>query len=427
MAVRMRTRLTKKAVEAVPVGDKDVVVWDTEIKGFGLKVTPAGRRSYFLYYRARSGQQRRPTIGVHGTLTTEQARQIARQWIAEVTMGADVSATRQAERKAASVADLCRLYVSNYAELHKKPRSVATDRANIENHILPLIGKMPLKDVRRADIERMLLAIREGKTARVLSARPRGRRVIRGGEGIANRVVALVSKMFSCAEGWDLVEGNPARGIRKFRENRKDRFLDIDEIGRLRDVLDSADRGKTESQFVVAVIRFLLLTGMRSGEALNLRWKEVDLSTECLRIADTKTGSRVIPLSSHALAIIQSLPRGTEDELVFQSSRPGRPLALAKPWYRIRAAAKISSDANIHALRHTFASWSVMGGQSLAQVGATLGHKSAQTTLRYADHRLEALREYSQQTGDLFARSTEIVKPLGHPSPVSALRLKDRR
>jgi integrase len=151
-----------------------------------------------------------------------------------------------------------------------------------------------------------------------------------------------------------------------------------------------------------------------------------ELFGRTLRIPDTKTGARVIPLSSHALAIIQSLPRGTEDEVVFQSSRPGRPVALAKPWYRIRAAAKISSDVNIHALRHTFASWSVMGGQSLAQVGATLGHKSAQTTLRYADHRLEALREYSQQTGDLFAGPKQYVKPVGHPRPVSASHLKDR-
>jgi integrase len=422
MAERMRTRLTKRVVETVPVGDKDVIVWDTEIRGFGVKVTPAGRRSYFLYYRAKSGQQRRPTIGVHGALTTDQARQIARQWTAEVTMGTDVSASRKAERKPTSVADLCTLYVSNYAELHKKPRSVATDRANIENHILPLLGKTPLKDVRRADIERMMLSIREGKTARVLSARPRGRRVIRGGEGIANRVVALVSKMFSCAAGWDLVEGNPARGIRKFRENRKDRFLDIEEVGRLIEVLDTADCAKTESQFVVAVIRFLLLTGMRSGEALNLKWEEVDFGTQCLRIADTKTGARVIPLSSHALAIIKSLPRGTHNELVFQSSRPGRPVALAKPWYRIRAAANIDSDVNIHALRHTFASWSVMGGQSLAQVGATLGHKSAQTTLRYADHRLEALRQYSQQTGDFFAGSKLDAMPIGNPNPKAADR-----
>ena len=402
------------------VGNKDVVVWDTEIKGFGVKVTPAGRRSYFLYYRARSGQQRRPTIGVHGALTTEQARQIARQWIAEVTLGTDVSASRKSERKAATIADLCNLYLRNYAELHKKPRSIATDRANIENHVLPLIGKMRLKDVRRADIERVLSAIREGQTARVLSARPRGRRVIRGGEGIANRVVALVSKMFSCAEGWDLVEQNPARGIRKFRENRKDRFLDIGEVGRLIEVLDTGNRAKTESPFAVAAIRFLLLTGMRSGEALNLKWKEVDFGTHSLRIADTKTGARVIPLSSHALAIIQSLPRGSDDELVFQSSRPGRPLALAKPWYRIRAAANIDCDVNIHALRHTYASWSVMSGQSLAQVGATLGHKLAQTTLRYADHRLEALREYSQQTGDLFAGSKQRVTPIGHPKSKSA-------
>jgi hypothetical protein len=266
----MKTRLTKRAVEAIPIGNKDVVAWDTELRGFGVKVTPAGRRSYFLYYRSRSGQQRRPTIGLHGALTTEQARQIARQWIAEVTLGTDVSADRRAERKAATVADLCILYLRSYAELHKKPRSVATDRANIENHVLPLIGKMRLKDVRRADIEHVLLAIREGKTARVRSARPRGRRVIRGGKGIANRVVALVSKMFSCAEGWELVDQNPARGVRKFRENRKDRFLDIDEVGRLIKVLDTPGRGKNESLFAVAAIRFLLLTGMRSGEALNL-------------------------------------------------------------------------------------------------------------------------------------------------------------
>jgi integrase len=420
----MKTRLTKRAVEAIPIGNKDVVAWDTELRGFGVKVTPAGRRSYFLYYRSKSGQPRRPTIGLHGALTTEQARQIARRWIAEVTMGTDVSADRRAERKAATVADLCILYLRNYAELHKKPRSVATDRANIENHVLPLLGKMRLKDVRRADIEHVLLAIREGKTARVRSARPRGRRVIRGGEGIANRVVALVSKMFSCAEGWELVDQNPARGVRKFRENRKDRFLDIDEVNRLIEVLDSADRVKNESLFAVAAIRFLLLTGMRSGEALNLKWKEVDFATESLRIPDTKTGARVIPLSSHAGAIIRSLPRGeADDELVFQSSRPGRPLALAKPWYRIRAAASIDCDVNIHALRHTYASWSVMGGQSLAQVGATLGHKSAQTTLRYADHRLEALREYSQQTGDLFAGSKSGRTPVGHPTrPKSTLR-----
>jgi integrase len=288
-----------------------------------------------------------------------------------------VSAERQADRRAATVADVAARYLVEYAQPHKKPRSVATDQANIENHILPLIGRMPVKDLRRADIERVMLAIRDGKTARQLEARPRGRRIIRGGEGIANRVLALLSKMLACAHGWELIESNPARGVRKFRENRKDRFLDAEEIARLIDALDIADSGASESPFATAAIRLLLWTGMRSSEVIHLRWREVDLGTKCLRIADTKAGARVIPLSSHTLKIIESLPRAGSGDFVFQSSQRGRPLALTRPWYRIRAAASIDRSVTIHTLRHTFASWSVMDGQSLAQVGAVLGHKSA--------------------------------------------------
>jgi integrase len=401
----MKAKLTKRVVERAQSGVADLIVWDTELKGFGLKVTPLGRRSYFLYYRTRSGLQRRPTIGLHGTLTPDQARQIARKWLAEAAMGGDVSGDRQAGRKAAIVEDLAARYLAEYAELHKKPRSVLTDRANIENHIVPLIGKMKIKDLRRTDVERMMLAIRDGKTARELPARPRGRRIIKGGEGIANRVLALVSKMLACAHGWDLVESNPARGIRKFRENRKDRFLDTEEIGRLIEALDAADGPISESAFATAAIRVLLWTGMRLSEVIQLRWREVDFSTECLRIADSKTGARIIPLSSHTTKIIKSLPQGSHDDFVFQSSQKGRPLSLSRPWHRIRAAAGIDKGVTIHTLRHTFASWAVMDGQSLAQVGAVLGHKSAQTTLRYADHRIDALRSYSQRTGDILMQT----------------------
>jgi integrase len=401
----MKAKLTKKVVERVQPTVVDVIVWDTELKGFGLKVTPLGKRSYFVYYRTRSGQQRRPTIGRHGTLASDQARQIARKWLAEVAMGGDISGDRRAGRKAATVSDLAARYLAEYAEPHKKPRSVLTDRANIENHVLPLIGSMKIKDLRRTDIERLALAIRDGKTARELPARPRGRRIIRGGEGIANRVVALVSKMLACAHNWDLIESNPARGIRKFREIRKDRFLDTGEIGRLIEALNAADQRTTESVFATAAIRVLLWTGMRLSEVIQLRWREVDLGTECLRIADSKTGSRVIPLSSHTATIVNSLPRRSHDDFVFQSSQKGRPLSLSRPWHRVRVAAGIDKSVTIHTLRHTFASWAVMGGQSLAQVGAMLGHKSAQTTLRYADHRLEALRSYSQRTGDILMQT----------------------
>lgn len=401
----MKAKLTKRFVDSIDPARVVTIVWDTELKGFGIKVTPLGRRSYFLYYRTQSGEQRRPTIGSHEVITPDEARQIARKWLGEVANGKDVSAQRKADRSGETVSDLAARYLSDYASQYKKPTSVSADRGIIANHITPQLGRQKIKTVTRADIERCMLAIREGKTARELEPqRKRGRRRIRGGAVIANRAVALLSKMFSCGEGWGLIQSNPAQGIRKFGERRKDRFLDLDEIGRLISSLDFADSAGTESPYATAAIRLLLWTGMRSSEVRQLRWNEVDLDTQCLRLADTKTGARVIPLSSHTLKIIKSLRRETDKDIVFQSSQRGSPLALTRPWYRIRASAGIDTSATIHTLRHTFASWSVMGGQSLAQVGAVLGHKSAQTTLRYADHRLEALRSYSQQTGDIFVQ-----------------------
>jgi integrase len=402
----MKAKLTKRSVESIAPAQIVTIVWDTELKGFGLKVTPTGRRSYFLYYRTQSGEQRRPTIGPHGAITPDEARQIARKWLVDVANGRDVSAQRKADRAAETVSDLTTRYLSEYANQHKKPTSVSADRGIIANHIIPQLGRQKIKSITRADIERCMIAIREGRTARELEPqRRRGRRIIRGGAVIANRAVALLSKMFSCAEAWGLIQSNPTQGVRKFRERRKDRFLDLDEIRRLIGSLDVADANGTETAYATGAIRLLLWTGMRSSEVRQLRWHEVDLDTECLRLTDTKTGARIIPLSSHTLEIIKSLPRGTNDDIVFQSSQKGSPLALTRPWYRVRAGAGIDSSATIHTLRHTFASWPVMGGQSLAQVGAVLGHKFAQTTLRYADHRLDALRSYSQQTGDIFMQT----------------------
>jgi integrase len=402
MAQGQRIKLTKSAVEAIPPGPRDTIVWDSEVRGFGVKVTPKGRRSYFVYYRTPTGQQRRPTIGIHGQLTPDQARRTAREWLADAARGVDVSADRQAGRKAETVADLAARYLTDYAEVHKKPRSIKSDRANIANHVLPLIGDKKVKDVTRADIDRLKLAIRDGATARNLKARPRGRREVKGGEGAANRTLALLSKMFACAMDWGLCETNPARGIRKFKEHRKDRFLDRDEIARLHEALDAADADGSESPYAIAAIRFLLFTGLRPGEVMELTWGEVDLARQVLRLDDTKTGGRVVPLNEEAFDIIRQLPADGQTALrgpgalVFPSLRSGGQMTLTRPWQRIRERARISGDATLHTLRHTFASWAVMGGLQLPQVGALLGHRSAQTTLRYADHVIEAVRDYSK-------------------------------
>lgn len=395
----MRQKLTKKIVDAfVHDASTSAIKWDSEIPGFHVKVTPTGRRSYYVYYRTREGQQRRPKIGDHGTFTVDQAREVARKWLAQAALGSDISSVRQSKRTAVQVKDLADKYLADYAAHHKKPRSIATDRSNIENHVLPLLGNRAVRDVTRQDIVSAKDAICKGATARVMPAKKRGRRIVRGGTGIANRVLALLSKMFACAVEWGMRDDNPVTGVRKFKEVRKDRFLDQAEVARLLGSLRDAEAQQTATLKAVVAINTLLLTGMRYGEVLGLRWDNVDFQRRCFRIADTKTGARIIPMSEAVLAEIEKLERGTGASLLFEGTKAGSPISLRRPWYKIREAAGIDATATLHTLRHTFASWSVMGGLTLAQVGALLGHKSAQTTLRYADHALDALRGYSEQT-----------------------------
>ena len=399
----MRERLTKSIVESAEAGPKDVIVWDREVKGFGLKVTPSGRKVYFAFYRTLSGQQRKPSIGVHGKVTADEARQIAKRWIAAALTGNDVSGERKEARSAPLIRELAARYLVDYAKPFKKPRSVKSDQSNLEHHVLPLIGAKKVTDITRADIEFVKSSIREGKTATRKRAKYRGRSIIRGGPGVANRVVALMSKMMACAVDWGMRPDNPALRIKKYPERRKDRFLDMDEIRRLLIALGEAEQERAETPDIVACFMLLLFIGLRRGEILNLEWSDVDLSRKTLRLRNSKIGARTVPLNKQACDVLHKHEASQSGRFVIRSfTGEGRP-ALGKPWESIRRRANIDDTANIHCLRHTFASWAVMGGLSLAQTGALLGHKSNQTTLRYADHLTEAVREYSQRTANLFA------------------------
>jgi integrase len=399
----MHERLTKTFVESVRPGLKDIVLWDRDISGFGLKVTPKGKRVYFAFYRTVSGQQRKPTIGVHGKVTAEEARQIARRWIAGALAGQDISGERKEVRAAPLVRELASRYLDEYAMLFKKPRSYKSDSSNLTNHVLPLIGAKKVAEITRADIESVKIAIREGKTAARRKAKYRGRSITIGGPGAANRTISLLSKMMSCAMDWGMRPDNPALRIKKYPEHRKDRFLDAVEIQRLLQALKAAEDQGTERLDVVVCFRLLLFTGLRLGEIRDLLWQDVDLKGGLLRLNDSKTGARTVPLNNQAILVLQNHTSSMVDSFVIQSATGnGRP-ALGKPWQRVRKLASIDDTANIHCLRHTFASWAVMGGLSLAQTGALLGHKSSQTTLRYADHLTEAVRGYSQKTANLIA------------------------
>ena len=231
-------KLTKARVDSLQPGEKDVILWDTEVKGFGCKVTPAGRRVYLVKYRVgggRHGRVRKPSIGLHGELTVDQARKTAREWLSEARKGNDPSGSRQMARVAPTVAELADRYLAEHAEPHKKPSSVKSDRQLIDANIKPRLGRTKVGDVQRADIASLHHAMRPTPYA-------------------ANRTVALLSKMFSLAEVWGLRPNgsNPCRKLRRYREKVRERFFTGKELKAIGNVLNEAETTATELPGVIA-------------------------------------------------------------------------------------------------------------------------------------------------------------------------------
>ena len=365
----MTSRLTKSFVEAIEPVVRDRYAWDADARGFGVKVTPAGARIYVLKYRF-NGAQRWMTLGRHGEVTVGEARQEAIRLRGAVARGLDPAAERDATAKSPNVVTLATRYMAEHAEPHKKPRSVEEDRRNLRLHVLPALGAMRVVAVTRQDLLRLHHAMR-------------------GTPVTANRVLALCSTMFRLAEEWGLrLEGsNPARRIKKFREVARTRFLSREELHRLGAALSEAERGNGEHPAAIAIIRLLLLTGARLSEIAALQWDYVDFENGALRLPDSKTGAKVIRLAAPALDLLAGLPR-FEGPFVFPTARqgrggPGHFVGVNHVWLRIRGKAGLD-NVRLHDLRHTFASWSVMGGTTLHITGALLGHSQPATTARYA-------------------------------------------
>jgi integrase len=423
----MRGKLTKRSVEAIKPGARDTFLWDTQVRGFGCKVTPKGGRIYLLQY-GRNGRDYRVTIGRHGVdYTSEQARIEALRLRGAVASGENPAIVRMQHRLASTVAELGERYMTEYAAAHKKPSAIAQDRRNLDNHIVPLIGKLSISAVERTDISRVMRDVATGKTKKDEKTTFRGRRIVRGGEIVANRVQALLSKMFQLAEEWKLrSEGtNPCRGIKHYAENKVERFLSTDELARLGAALAAAERGelfieeigpvpppmkkkrggqkktgpRSEKPPVVAAIRLLLFTGCRVGEILSLRWSHVHIERKLLLLPDSKTGAKAVYLSEAAIQVLAAIKRNPDGDYVLEGNGPGRPiLSLRKPWLHLCAAAKLE-NLRLHDLRHSFASVGAAGGLSLQMIGALLGHTQPATTARYAHLAASPLHEAANAIG----------------------------
>ncbi|MCH7540791.1 MAG: tyrosine-type recombinase/integrase [Proteobacteria bacterium] len=362
----MKVKITKRAVEAIAPGARDVFLWDTELPGFGCKITPRGARVYVLQYWA-GGRARRYTLGRHGqTMTTEEARREAMRLKGVVARGADPAAVRAADRAGPTLTAFAERYLADHASVKKKPASAAADERNLRNHILPALGRLKLADISRAHVVKFHQDMR---------AKP----------GAANRCLALLSKMFNLAETWGLRPdwSNPTRHVEKYREKKIERFLSEAELARLGAVLAKAERSE-EHPSVVAAVRLLIFTGCRRAEILKLEWEHVDFERACLRLPDSKTGAKVVPLGAPALDLLSGLARVEGNPYVLPGKVPGRPyIGIGKAWRRLRARAGLA-DVRLHDLRHSFASTAAGMGESLVLIGSILGHAKLATTARYA-------------------------------------------
>ncbi|MEO1197827.1 MAG: tyrosine-type recombinase/integrase [Pseudomonadota bacterium] len=383
------TKLNKRTVEAAQPEAREYILWDENLPGFGLRIMPTGRRSYIVQYRVgggRASRSRKATLGRHGVLTPEQARSIARDWLATAAQGGDPAAERAAVRNAPTMAELCKRYLSEHAATKKKPRSAREDERNIANHVVPLLGSRKVANIATADIDRVLKIVKQGRTVAASGdgARPK---MLRGGPFAANRVRALLSKMFTLAERWRWRPdgSNPVRFAAKNPERPREVFLESDELQRLGAALDHAQETGDASPEALGAIRFLTLTGCRVSEALLLRWDDVDLNRSVASLPDSKTGAKLIKLPEAAMQVLRDLaPHRSGNPYIFAGKSENRPLTdLKGPWSRIRKSAGLE-HLRLHDLRHTVASIGVALRYSLPTTGKMLGHTQAATTQRYA-------------------------------------------
>lgn len=378
-----KVKLTVRNVEAAQPAAKDIILWDTELSGFGCKITPKGKRTYFLYYRTREGEQRRPAIGAHGPWRPEGARDQARRWLADVAQGRDPSRSRTEDRVAPTFAALCERYCEEHADVRKKAISAAGDRRLIRRHLLPALGSKKVASITRSDIATIHHKLRPTPYE-------------------ANRMLALVRKMLSLAERWGLRPdgSNPAANIDLYAEEKRERFLDGEEVARLWAVLHSSEGQAKASVSAVAAIKLLMVTGRRLNEVLGLRWSAINLEAKTLHLRDTKTGPLLVSLNQTAVDILRALKDAARDPVyVIPGHIKGKPLVnLQKPWRAIRALADLN-DVRLHDLRHTFASVGAGLGMSLPMIGRLLGHTQAATTARYAHLHIQPVHDAAGAIG----------------------------
>ena len=384
--------LTQRIVDHLDPGPETRIVWDTKVKGLGVRVNAGGAKSYVLFYRA-DGKQRKPSLGKVDQITLSDARKRANEILVAVRNGADPQAERERRRNAPTVAEGLDRFFGEFvprrvADGRMKPRTVREYEKQARLTVRPGLGSMKIEAVTRADVERAV-----AKRAPVQR----------------NRTVAFVSRLFNLFEDWEWRDQgtNPARRIEKTREEPRDRVLAPTELQSLGQALDTLD-----SPTIAGAIRFLLMTGWRTGEVLALEWDRVNFETGEAVLPDTKTGRDIRTLGALALETLAGLPRADGDPRVFAGLRYG----LLRQEFKAACERAGIADARLHDIRRSVATAAAAHGVGVFVLRDMLGHKSLAMANRYARRSGTAVQQaqdaVAANTAALLAGETGEVVPL---------------
>jgi integrase len=407
------SRLTKKSVDALAVpATSQAFLWDSELRGFGVRVTPSGLKTFVVQYRTQDGRSRRMALGRYGLMTVEKAREEARIKLGLVASGIDPAATEGVRDARFTVAELCDWYLREARSgrlLGRRNRpikasSLAMDESRIKTHIKPLLGGRIVSELRVLDIEAMQSDIVLGKTAKVRGSGRGG--VAKGGPGVAGRTVATLQSILAHAVRHDKIERHPSLGARRLASKRKIRRLSSDELKTLGTAMRISER-QGENPTGLAVVKFLLLTGFRISEAQQMHRAWLNEERGYVAFPDTKGDAQVRAIGPKAVALAAAQPVHTSSPFLFPASVGEGAFTAAKSCLRRLCVNSMIEGATPHTLRHTFASVAGDLGFSELVIAAMLGHSAQSVTQGYV-HVDDALRVAVARTSETIATFLEV-------------------
>ena len=365
MPGRNAIRISKRSVDALAVDFGDGVFWDRDLSGFGVRVYATGRKVYVVQMRGPAGRPKRVTLGAHGKIAPDEARKDAATVIDRIRRGDEPFPRPPAPEP--TVADLAARYMTAHVEVNCRPGTIENFRGVVDHYIVPELGHLALSAVERSHVSDLHFKMRDKPIQ-------------------ANQTVGVLAKMFRLAEAWGMTppRRNPCRSVRYYKKNQRERFLTPEEYRKLGRVLDEAEAKGGLLPSGIAAIRLLLLTGCRKNEIVTLRWDDIDRTAGEIRLRDSKTGARRIPLTPAVEWVLAGIPRIEGNPWVITGQKPGDHLKnLDQIWLRLRPRAGLD-DVRIHDCRHSYASRALAVGEGLPMIGKLLGHRKVTTTARYA-------------------------------------------